>query len=80
MGILEDNFKYFTEHHEEILRDYRDKFVVIKDQSVILAEDTFDLALEKATSQGLELGTFLIQECTEGDSGYTQTFHSRAIF
>lgn len=80
MGILEDNFKYFTDNHEAILRDYRDKFVVIKDQTVILAEDTFDLALEKATSQGLELGTFLIQECTEGDSGYTQTFHSRAIF
>lgn len=80
MGILEDNFKYFTDNHEAILRDYRDKFVVIKDQAVILAEDTFDLALEKATLQGLELGTFLIQECTEGDSGYTQTFHSRAIF
>ncbi len=27
-----------------------------------------------------ELGTFLIQECTEGDSAYTQTFHSRVIF
>ena len=27
-----------------------------------------------------ELGTFLIQECTEGDSAYTETFHSRVIF
>lgn len=80
MGVLEDNFKYFTEHHEEILNNYRDKFVVIRNQSVVLAEDTFDLALEKATESGLEFGTFLIQQCTEGDSGYTQTFHSRAIF
>ena len=80
MGILEDNFKYFTEHHEEILRDYRDKFIVLKDQSVVFAEDTFELALERATKQGLELGTFLIQQCTEGESGYTQIFHSRAIF
>ncbi len=80
MGILEDNFKYFTDNHEAILQDYRDKFIIIKDQKVVLAEDTFELALEKAVSIGLELGTFLIQECTEGDSGYTQTFHSRAIF
>lgn len=80
MGTLEDNFKYFTEHHEEILRNYSNKFVVIKDQSIVLAAETFELALEKATAQGLAIGTFLIQQCTDGDSGYTQTFHSRAIF
>ena len=29
---------------------------------------------------GLELGTFIIQLCSEGESGYTQTFNPRVIF
>ena len=41
--------------------------------------DTYEEALFE-TSKVHELGTFLIQECTEGDSAYTQTFHSRVIF
>lgn len=36
--------------------------------------------LSKALDGGLELGTFIIQLCSEGESGYTQTFHSRVIF
>ena len=55
-------------------------YFVIKDETVLYAEDSFGLALEKATSNGLEVGTFLIQECTEGDGAYTQTYHSRVIF
>ena len=34
----------------------------------------------KKTSEKNELGTFLVQKCEPGDSGYTQTYHSRVIF
>lgn len=77
---LQADFQYFVDNHDEILAKYPNKFVVIKDKSIVLAEDSFDSALDKAISLGLEVGAFLIQECTEGDSAYTQTYHSRVIF
>lgn len=80
LDTLQLDFKYFIDNHDEIFANYPNKFVVIKDETVLYAEDSFELALEKATSNGLEVGTFLIQECTEGDGAYTQTYHSRVIF
>lgn len=77
---LQDDFKYFIEHHDEIFSQYPNKFVVIQNKQIILAETSIEKALESAVSKGLEIGTFIIQECTEGDSAYTQTFHSRVIF
>ena len=77
---LRADFKYFIEHHDEIFSQYPNKFVVIQNRQIILAETSIEKALESAVSKGLVIGTFLIQECTEGDSAYTQTFHSRVIF
>lgn len=74
------NFRFFTDNHELIYQSYPDQFVVIKDQKVIFAFATFEEALAETFKQKLELGTFLIQECTKGKDAYTQTFHSRAIF
>ncbi|MDY3979508.1 MAG: hypothetical protein SOZ00_05745 [Tidjanibacter sp.] len=78
--ILRDDFRYFTDNHSEILEKYRDMFVVIKDKNILFAAPSFDEALNIATKNNLVVGTFLIQQCTEGDSAYTQTFLSRAIF
>lgn len=77
---LEENFNYFIANHDEILKQYPNKFVVIQNKQVIFGADTFDEAFSEANSRGLETGTYIIQECSEGDSAYTQTFHSRAIF
>lgn len=80
MESNKEDFQYFIDNHDKILEMYPNKFVVIKDKKVLFADDTFEGALEKAVSDGHDVGTFLIQECTEGDSAYTQTYHSRAIF
>ena len=77
---LEKEFQFFTDNHDVIYQEYPNKYVVIYNESVVLAADSFDNALKEAIDRGLELGEFLIQQCTEGDSGYTQIFHSRAIF
>ncbi|WP_407404369.1 hypothetical protein [Sodaliphilus sp.] len=78
--MLEKEFKYFVSHHDEIFRDHPNKFVVISGEAVVSAAESFDEALSQAMAQGLEPGTFLIQECTEGDDAYTQTFHTRVVF
>lgn len=80
MDNQSQDFNYFINNHDALLHDYRNKFVVISNQKVCCAADTFELALEQALKDGLELGNFIIQQCTEGDSAYTQMFHSRAVF
>lgn len=77
---LNDNYQYFLDNHDELLSKYANKFLVIKDKKVLFSGDTFEDALKKSQEIGLEIGTFLIQECTDGDSAYTQEFHSRVIF
>lgn len=78
--MLEDEFKYFKDNHDALFAEYPNKYIVIKDKKVLFADDTFEDALSKAINGGLEVGTFLIQLCSAGESGYTQTFHSRVIF
>jgi len=80
MDKQSENFKYFIDNHDELLQSYRNKFVVISEKKVLFASDSFDDALNEAIKRGVELGTFIIQECTDGDSAYTQMFHSRVIF
>ena len=75
-----DDFKFFRENHDVLLKEYFNKYIVIKDRNVLFCGDSFKDALSKALDGGLELGTFIIQLCSEGESGYKQTFHSRVIF
>lgn len=77
---LEKEFKFFTENHNKIYQEYPDKYVVIQNEAVVLAADSFEEALNAAIEKGMQVGEFLVQQCTEGESGFTQIFHSRAIF
>ena len=67
-------------NHDEIFRKFPNKFVVIRNEEVIDSGDSFDEAFSGAINAGLTIGNFLIQECTEGDSAYTQFFSSRVVF
>ncbi len=77
--MLEKEFEFFKEHHKELYNKYPDRFLVIKDLEVKYDASTFEKALEFAVKK-YELGTFLVQQCTKGEEGFTQTFHSRVIF
>lgn len=80
MASQSENFHFFLENHDKLYTEYPDKMLVIQDKKVVFAEDTFDEALDKALKAGLLPGTFLIQECTEGEGSYTQSFSSRVVF
>lgn len=77
---LTKDFKFFKRNHEEILDKYPNKFVVIQNECVLFAENTFDEAYAHAMSEGLELGSFLIQECSAGNAAYTQFFSNQIAF
>ena len=73
---LEEEFKYYLEHQDELVKEYNGKFIVIKDRKVLGAFTSALEAVENTTKQH-ELGTFLVQKCEPGSASYTQTYHSR---
>lgn len=77
--MLDAEYKYYLEHQQELLELYRGRFVVIVGETVVSDYGTQAEAYLNSIKDH-ELGTFLIQECTDGTSGYTQTYHSRVIF
>lgn len=77
---LKQTFRWFKEHHNEIFARYPNSFVVIRDEVVLFSAPSFEEAVSMADSQGLKVGTYLIQECREGESSYTQMFCSDIVF
>ena len=76
---LEKEFKYYIDHQNELIDEYNEKFIVIKNCTVIGVYDS-DLEAIEETSKKEELGTFLVQKCEPGKESYTQTYNSRVAF
>ena len=76
---LEQEFAYYKEYQEELVRQYEGKYLVIVGQTVISAHESELDAYESAKATH-PLVTFLIQHCLHGQDSYTQTFHSRVMF
>jgi len=77
--MLDKEFSYYRRSQNELLKKYNNRFLVIIGEDVVGDYDTYEQALFQSSKKH-ELGTFLIQECTEGEKAYTQTFHSRVAF
>lgn len=77
--MLQNELEYYIKNQAELVKQYRGKYLVIKDQEVKHASDTLQQAYEYA-KEHFELGTFIIQHCLPGKDSYTQTYHSRVIF
>jgi len=60
---MDNNYIFFEENLNNLVKEYDGKFVVIKDQCVIGAYDSFDKAYME-TTETEELGCFIIQQCT----------------
>lgn len=77
--MLKEEFEYYLANQEEFVKQYKGKFLVIKDKNIV---GVYNSEIEAYTDsvQKYELGTFLIQECQPGSENYTQTFRSRVVF
>jgi hypothetical protein len=76
---LKEEFKYYLDHQDELVKKFNGKYVVIRDKQVIGSYDS-ELNAIMETTKKYELGTFLVQKCEPGTSNYTQTYHSRVAF
>ena len=78
MEPLKKEFDFYLKNQDALVKEYNGKFLVIKDLEVKASFDSFEKAVEWGAKY-FELGTFLVQECTPGNTAYTQTFHSRVV-
>lgn len=68
--MLHDEFLWFIDNQDALVKQYSGKYLVIRDQRVIGAYNTL-LEAYFGAQRGNPLGTFLIQKCDPGPSAYT---------
>ena len=76
--MLENEFNYYKENQDDLVKKYDGKYIVIKGTDVLGAYES-ELEAYKNTVEDHELGTFLIQHVSPGVESYTATYHSRVI-
>lgn len=69
------DFKWFKENHIDLFTKYGDVFLAIKNQQVIGTYQSYAEGVKK-TSQKEELGSFIVQHCTQDGSGHTNYIYS----
>ena len=79
MAKLDKEFNYYLTNQDELVKKYNGRTLVIIEESVVGDYDSYEQAYFESEKQ-YELGTFLIQECSEGKEAYTQHFRSRVRF
>ncbi len=77
--MLDKEYKYYLEHQQELQKQYNGRFLVIIGEKVVGDYESQREAYLDSIKK-YQLGTFLIQECTDRISDYTQTYHSRVLF
>ncbi len=80
MATQSEDFKWFIKNLKKLYGQYPEKYVVIHEKTIICTGETFEEALSGAMKEKLDLGSFIIQKCGQGEDCYTQSFSSRVVF
>lgn len=72
---MKKDFIYFVDNHDDFVKKYNGKFVVIKNKKVLGAYKD-PLEAIKKTAKKEKLGTFIVQKVAPGSDSYTTTFSS----
>ena len=62
MSDLKQEYKFFQDHLDELLKTHPNEFVIVSNQEFKGFYPTFEKAFDAATDT-MEIGTFLIQQC-----------------
>ena len=74
--MINKDFEYFNNHREELLKDHKNEYVVIKDASIV---GFFKEQAEAFKAmRDSELGTFIVQKCIP-ESEEIKEFHTRRV-
>ncbi len=76
--MIDELFKYYLAHQDELVKRYDGKYLVITANGVQGAYDSmaegYDYALKTFGK-----GNFMLQLCTEGDRAYSQRFYTYRV-
>lgn len=76
---LKKEFAWFLANLQQLLDNYRGKYVVVRDCAVVGAFENEEAAIAGGKTR-FPLGTFLVQKVEPDADAYTQTFPSRVVF
>lgn len=76
--MLQDEFKYYVDNQEELLKKHNGKIIVIVNKKVVGEFGSKEEAYLDSVKK-FEKGTFLIIECTPGRDSYTIHQRSRVV-
>jgi hypothetical protein len=76
---LQNDFKFYLDHQDEFVEKYNGKYIVIHN-GVVVGDYDDDLTAVTEAQKSYEIGTFLVQKVSHGDTAYSQTFQSRVVF
>lgn len=79
MNILDKEYNFFLKNRDHLVKQYKNKFIVIKNEEVVGTYDTEAEAYVKSIEK-YNLGEFLIQKCLPEKEIPPQVFHSRVAF
>ena len=74
----DDDYKFFEEQRESLIKEHKDEYVVIKDRKILKFYQTDDIALTE-TLKYYKLGEFIVQHCIPADQDVYE-FRSRVMF
>lgn len=63
-SVLDKEWNYYTVNRDAIIREYRDKYVVISGDMVVASYDDEDVAFDE-TIKNIPLGSFMIHHATD---------------
>lgn len=66
------DFDYFIQNYKELYQQYGHKFLAIKNKEILGTFDSVPDAISQLSKE-YEIGSYIIQECTDDDSAYRTT-------
>jgi hypothetical protein len=76
--MLKQEFQYYLDHQDELVKKYSNKYIIIKDGEVKGAYDSKNDAYFEGQKK-FDLGTFLIQYCMPGNMAFSQTYYTQNV-
>jgi hypothetical protein len=77
--LLKEEYQYYIAHRDELVAQYKGKFLVIMGNEVVgVYDNEIDAYIESVKKY--ELGTFMLRECLPKDEEHIYSFRSRVRF
>lgn len=67
-----NDFDFFIKNYKDLYKQYGHKFLAIKNEKILGAYDSVPDAITQLSNE-YEIGTYIIQECTDDDTAYRTT-------